>query len=108
MKHIYVVLFILFAFMGVNAQSDTLADKSGASSFEFQIYPNPATQGVVNVSTHDHSVMQVRIFNVFGLEVLSESIKGNTVLDISRLDKGVYILRLVSRDKVATRKLIIK
>ena len=29
-------------------------------------------------------------------------------LNVSRLDKGVYILRVLEKDKVATRKLVIK
>jgi len=108
MKHFYAIFFFFFAVLGISAQDAVLSDRSGGASFEFKIYPNPVTDGIVNIQTDDFARKQVHIYNVFGIEVLSEDLRDNKVLDISGLDKGVYILRIVNQNKVATRKLIIK
>jgi len=47
------------------------------------------------------------IFDVLGTQVLRTTILGKEI-NVSNLDKGVYILRVFEKDKVATRKLIIK
>lgn len=47
------------------------------------------------------------IVDVLGTLVLETTILGKE-LDLSELDAGVYVLRVLEKDKVATRKLIVK
>ncbi len=47
------------------------------------------------------------IFDVLGGKVLETTIRGSEV-DLSNLDAGIYVLRVLEKDKIATRKLIIK
>lgn len=108
MKHVYAGIFFFMICLGVSAQEDTLAANRGASQMEFKVYPNPVTSGLVNITTGDFTQKQVHIYNVFGIRVLAADLKGDKTLDISGLDKGVYIIRLVQNERVATRKLIIK
>ncbi len=108
MKHYYAVFFILFASLVLRGQETVSDGRSSSRPFEFKIYPNPVTSGLVNITTGDFHQKQVHIYNVFGIRVLAAELKGDKTLDISGLDKGVYIIRLVQNERVATRKLIIK
>ncbi len=73
----------------------------------FKLYPNPATNGKVYISTLDNAPKKILIFDVLGTQVLETTILGKE-LNLSDLDAGVYVIRVYEHDKVATRKLIIK
>jgi hypothetical protein len=47
------------------------------------------------------------IFDVLGTLVLETTILGKE-LDLREMDAGVYVLRVFEKDRIATRKLIIK
>ena len=47
------------------------------------------------------------IFDVFGGNLLETTILGSE-LNLTNLDAGVYMIRIFEKDKVATRKLIVK
>ena len=67
------------------------------SETEIKIYPIPATKGVLNVSLPNHVNEEsvVRIYNVYGNEMMHEIIKKNdNQIDISSLQKGIYILNI--------------
>ncbi len=73
----------------------------------FTLYPNPATNGKVFIYTAANATKEVMIFDVLGTQVLQTTLTGSE-LNISDLDAGVYVLRVIEKDKVATRKLIVK
>ncbi|SNY94609.1 T9SS type A sorting domain-containing protein [Flagellimonas pacifica] len=102
MKHLYLVLFFFVCSLGFSQNSQASADIDG-----FKLYPNPVTYGKVFIETSNNSPKQILIFDVLGTQVLKTTILGKE-LNLSNLDKGVYILRVVENNKVATRKLIIK
>ena len=67
------------------------------SETEIKIYPIPATKGVLNVSLPNHVNEEsvVRIYNVYGNEMMHEIIKKtDNQIDISSLQKGIYILNI--------------
>ncbi len=102
MKKLYLVIAFLFISLSYGQESKPNGDISG-----FRLYPNPATNGKVYIVTSQNAPKKILIFDVLGTQVLSTSILG-TELNISDLDAGVYVLRVFEKDKVATRKLIIK
>ena len=102
MKQIYLVLFFLVCFLGTAQEGKTSTDIEG-----FKLYPNPTINGKVYIDTALDAPKQIHIFDVLGTQVLQTTILGNE-LNVSNLDKGVYILRVFEREKVATRKLVIK
>jgi len=73
----------------------------------FKIYPNPVTEGKVYINTTANAPKKVLIFDVLGTQVLETTIIG-AELNLSDIDSGIYVLRVFEKDKVATRKLIIK
>jgi hypothetical protein len=103
MKHFYFVILLFICTLGFsqdNARS--IADIEG-----FKLYPNPVTQGKVYIETALNAPKKILVFDVLGTQVLETTILGKE-LNLSNLDKGVYILRVFEKNKVATRKLIVK
>lgn len=102
MKHLYLVLFFFVCSLGYAQSSEAGADIDG-----FKLYPNPVTHGKVFIETPKNAPKKILIFDVLGTQVLQTTILGRE-LNLSNLDKGVYILRVFENNRVATRKLIIK
>ena len=103
MKKLYFVIsFLLISFSYGQESKPGSADING-----FKLYPNPVTNGKVYIVTAQNAPKQILIFNVLGTQVLSTFIVGNE-LSVADLDAGVYVIRVFEKDKVATRKLIIK
>lgn len=102
MKQIYAVLFFLVTSFAFSQQAQSSGDIEG-----FKLYPNPTINGKVNIDTALDAPKQIHVFDVLGTQVLQTIILGKE-LNLSNLDKGVYILRVIEKDKVATRKLVIK
>ena len=73
---------------------------------ELQIYPNPAA-GDVTVSVSQPST--VTVFDLTGRVVIPPTpIKSELLLPTSDLPSGTYFVRVVSDEKNATRKLVLK
>ena len=102
MKHLYLLVCLLFMNF---AAAQGVANKGDIDGFK--LYPNPATNGKVYISTTANAPKKILIFDVLGTQVLQTTILG-TELDLSKLDAGVYLLRVIENNKVATRKLILK
>lgn len=102
MKQIYLVLFFFACSLVCAQQTQSSGDIDG-----FKLYPNPTVNGKVFITTTNDAPKQIFIFDVLGTQVLQTTILGKE-LNLSNLDKGVYILRVIEKDKMATRKLVIK
>jgi hypothetical protein len=73
----------------------------------FGLYPNPAVNDVVYVTTRKNDAKSIVIFDVFGKVVLRDRIT-TTALNIAILVPGVYVLQVQENDKKMTRKLVVK
>ncbi len=102
MKQLYFVFFFFICSLAFSQNAQKNADIDG-----FKLYPNPVTYGKVYIETNQNAPKQILIFDVLGTQVLQTTILGKE-LNLSDLDKGVYILRVFENNKVATRKLIVK
>jgi len=102
MKQIYIVLFFLVSSLAFSQKVSSAGDIDG-----FKLYPNPTVNGKVFIDTFLDAPKQIYIFDVLGTQVVQTTILGRE-LNLSNLDKGVYILRVIEKDKMATRKLVIK
>tara|TARA_R110000868_G_scaffold140690_2_gene356628 strand:- start:18691 stop:19008 length:318 start_codon:yes stop_codon:yes gene_type:complete len=105
MKQLYLVIALLF--ISFSYGQDSKGSGGGGDIPGFKIYPNPVTNGRVYISTSLNAPKQILIFDIFGSQVLETTIIG-TELNVNDLDAGVYMLRVNEKNKVATRKLIIK
>ncbi len=73
----------------------------------FQVYPNPAANGFVNISSKMNGVILVSLYNILGKKVIATELNGNR-LDISSLVSGIYILKIVLGKNSTTIKLVVK
>ncbi|MBT8280825.1 MAG: T9SS type A sorting domain-containing protein [Muriicola sp.] len=103
MKHFYLLAFLLVFSAGL--AQDKPSNPGEISGFK--LYPNPVTNGKVFIQTKANAPKKILIFDVLGTRVIETTILGNE-LNLSNLDSGIYVLRVQEKDKVATRKLIIK
>ncbi|HMT27690.1 MAG TPA: T9SS type A sorting domain-containing protein, partial [Bacteroidia bacterium] len=80
---------------------------------ELLIYPNPS-QGKITVSLPelDYSRSQIEIFDLLGRNAFSEEYvnigSANLQLDLSTLSKGNYFLRILNKDQIITKKIILQ
>lgn len=81
----------------------------GLRKEDLKVYPNP-TEGVVYISTKDLHLTQIALTTLGGrrIRVKSEPEQGRTSLNISTLQPGVYILRVMCSKGTYTRKIILK
>ena len=102
MKHFYLVCLLAFFSLSFGQDKPVSGEIEG-----FKMYPNPVTNGKVYIQTAQNAPKKILIFDVFGTRVKEVTILGKE-LNLTDLDAGVYVLRVIEKDKVATRKLIVK
>jgi hypothetical protein len=75
---------------------------------KFQIYPNPANDGVVMIEAKNN-INKVEVINILGAVVSTQNAlaENKIKLDLATLPEGTYFVRISSGDKVTTEKLII-
>jgi hypothetical protein len=73
----------------------------------FKIYPIPTNLGYVNISSRSNSKMSVLVYDLLGKEVINETLSNNQ-LNVSKLNSGLYIIKVAQDDAAITQKLIIK
>lgn len=73
----------------------------------FNVYPNPTNTGYVNITSKTNEVITVKAFNILGKQVISQTLTNN-VLNVSKLQSGVYILQISQNGNLTTKKLVVK
>jgi hypothetical protein len=111
-KHYFLIFFALFsllASLSLDAQNNSYFSTSKEKIDGLTVYPNPVgTQNnYVYISTKQNSPKNITIFSVLGKRILSTKLFGKA-LNISKLNKGVYILNITENDISETRKLVIQ
>lgn len=72
---------------------------------KFSIYPNPSS-GIINVVTQNP--INIYIIDITGKIVFSKiDISNNTVFDLSKLQKGIYLAKIVGENFNNTEKIIL-
>ena len=72
------------------------------NQLDISIYPNP-TSDIVYIEGN-YTQLKVDVYDILGKQVMKESISNS--IDISQLEKGIYILQLSDGVKLSTRKII--
>lgn len=70
-------------------------------------YPNPVTDGVLNLSNAGSSLKDVQIFDVLGKKVMNLQTVSNR-LDVSSLNQGIYVLKVSANNQTSSARLVIK
>ncbi|MEZ7499073.1 T9SS type A sorting domain-containing protein [Flavobacterium sp. Arc3] len=109
-NYFYITILLVFFFsMSLSAQETKQQTKLQESSVieGLNLYPNPVTNGKVNISTKNDSNKEIMIFDLLGKKVLQTSISSKEV-NVSSLNPGVYIIKINEDNATATRKLIVR
>jgi len=106
MKHLYFIFLLLsIASYGQVATADLTIPQEEIAGFK--LYPNPAANGIVYVTTDANETKDIRVYDVFGELLLTDRITGK-IVDISKLTTGVYMLQVIEGANAINRKLIIR
>jgi len=71
-----------------------------------KVYPNPVTNGTLYINTTANASKEVAIYDVLGKQVVKTTTEN--AVNVSKLNAGVYIVKVTEEGKTATRKLVIK
>tara|TARA_R110001583_G_scaffold21685_11_gene82135 strand:- start:207 stop:977 length:771 start_codon:yes stop_codon:yes gene_type:complete len=90
---------------GVNAGQTLSVVKNQIEGFA--MYPNPVSNGQLNISSSSWADKQVEIYSISGQQVYNKLVQNKEVIDIYNLNKGIYLVRIQEEGKISTRKLIV-
>lgn len=83
-----------------------LATNSFEKASKVKLYPNPST-GIVKITTENE--VKVQVIDVLGKIVYTNNaIANNTNIDLSNMQKGIYLVKVTGTDVNITEKLILK
>ena len=80
---------------------------SDNSSLEMSLYPNPTDQNYVTIETPISGSKEIEVFDLLGKKVIDVNSSSNQ-LDISKLNSGVYLVRVTIENQSSTTKLIVE
>jgi len=78
---------------------------------DVHIYPNPASDGKVNIEINEgfEGGTTVTVFDIYGsICHQSQTEKNETVINVSGIKSGLYIIRLSKNNKIYSYKLLVK
>jgi plastocyanin len=80
---------------------------SEAQRLNFETFPNPASNSVTVQLPSGTEEATVQFYDYLGRLALSKKVtSAKNILDVNSLSKGVYILKVVTEDKVGSQKFI--
>lgn len=71
------------------------------------VYPNPALKTIYFLGEHPGEVLSVSVYSLLGSEVLPEQLITDGKMDISRLNSGIYLLKINNGNQLFTLKLMV-
>ena len=75
----------------------------------FKIYPNPST-AVFNIQRQTNAEMNISVYDITGKLVFTDKniLKSHYALNLSKINKGLYFLKINEGNKIATKRIMIK
>jgi hypothetical protein len=79
---------------------------------EIAIFPNPATnQATIEISGSVNNDAQLVMYDIMGRQVLSEKMNASdyfaeSYIDLSALNKGTYLVKIITNQRVYTKELV--
>ena len=86
---------------------DTFVSTTAFVEENMSIFPNP-TEDLINIEGIDFKIEFISIFDLNGKEVLKFESGNTTNLNISTLNHGVYLMRIVTSKGTIHRKIVKK
>ena len=91
------------------AQNDQALSLAKNEVEGFSIYPNPVSFGSFVVNSNNTNLKEIYIYNVLGSQVFRQSFNSNKLeVNISNLDSGLYLVRVVEGINMSVNKLVIQ
>ena len=108
-QYLFILTVAIGLFFTLNgfSQSNNLVLNTTSDIEELSIFPNPASQGKVYITTKLNATKQIEIFNVLGKNILNATLLEDE-LNVARLKAGVYIIKITENNISTTRKLIVR
>ena len=75
--------------------------------FDISIYPNPVSDGFLNIVSNSNNPLNISIYDLNGREVISQKIVFDSI-DVSDLSQGIYSLILSEGKKFTVKKIVVK
>jgi len=72
----------------------------------FNLYPIPASNNFINISSYNKTEMKVTVYDLLGKQIITKMIN-NDRLDVSMLNTGIYIMKAFQEQSSTTKKIII-
>jgi hypothetical protein len=95
------------AFFFDNVRFDGVLGTGNNSQETFSVYPNPASNGFVNITSITNGDKNIAVYDVLGKQVISTTIAADR-LNISELTSGIYIMKITQNGISSTKKLVIR
>jgi len=94
---------------GLSGLTSLVIDNTGISepTHVSEIFPNPA-KGNVMVNLNDGLIANLEVINLSGQLVLNAQLKGQTMINTSSLNKGVYTFHIKGLNFIETYKVVIQ
>ena len=71
-----------------------------------KVYPNPCSSNYLHIDTDNENV-RLEISDITGKIFISKILKNNSnTIDVSKLNKGTYIVKLINENQITIKKLI--
>jgi chitodextrinase len=91
----------------------TLADDlENSEESSINIYPNPVSYGIITIETSEFANTQayIELIDMSGITLfaINERLSNAFNIEIPTAIKGIYILKIITRDKIFNKKLIVE
>ena len=85
----------------------TTLSNTNFKTIEFNLYPNP-TSKYLSLETNQSEITSVEIYNLQGKLMLQQKSTQLTNIDVSLLNKGIYLVKVTSPEGELTKKFVKK
>jgi plastocyanin len=91
----------------INVVAEGVLSISEAQRLNFETFPNPASNSVTVQLPSGTEEATVQFYDYLGRLALSKKVtSAKNILEVNSLSKGVYILKVVTEDKIGSQKFI--
>lgn len=97
-------IYITSYYSGISKFTQSTASVQDTNLNSVTIYPNP-TSNIVIVSGLEN-IQSYKIYNILGKEIKTTTILENNTLDVSRLENGVYLIKIKGENQTYSKKFI--
>jgi hypothetical protein len=83
--------------------NDVGIDEFNPNAYKVNIYPNPAKDNIT-IKSNSNIKQNLEIYNMVGQSVYTSYIYHDLIIDISNFPKGVYFIKINTKEETITRK----